>query len=187
MKRDDRRAIPSKRCVSMVAAVVSTRIERTSCQGMFEMNAQERQVQAIRGFLARIAIVMIGAKYHRCGADQLRAEEHATYPSAVVSQRSSFGSSTSFRSTPSGREFSTITSGRVDEGALMTSLSVLRGRSLFPVVDDELPSLAPPTAPPPALLTGPTMVSGTLALRLDLGLDADIVSASERGLRSTEQ
>ena len=93
-----------------------------------------------------------------------------------MSQRSSFGSRTSFLSNASGSEFNTITSGRVDDGALMTSLSVLGSWPLFSsvvVVEVELPS----AAPPPVLLTGVRPVPGTLALRLDL--DADIVSARE--------
>lgn len=119
-------------------------------------------------------------KLRRCGADT-QLNGHATYPSAVVSHRSSLGSSTSFRPEPSAAELRTITSGRVDDGALMTSLSVIKARRLHCSWADELASPAPPATPTPGLPTGATPVPGTLELRLDLALDidADMVGAKQ--------
>lgn len=59
---------------------------------------------------------------------------HMSYPSTVVSHRSSFGLRTSFLSKPSGRRLNTLTSGARD-GACITS-----SRVLSPSLLRELPS-----------------------------------------------
>ncbi len=61
----------------------------------------------------------------RAGAAEALRQRRRTYPSAVESQRSSFGSRTSGRVRSSGRPSMTTTPGVLTDGALMTSSSVL--------------------------------------------------------------
>lgn len=177
MKRDDGRAVPTARRVSMGCS-------RGECSNRMDELPSEAH-------LGRKIIRVPGEDRSRSspsitGAGQTSCNGHgATYPSAVVSHRSSFGSSTSFRLGGSAPELRTITSGRVDDGALMTSRSVLMARLCqSSVVVDELPSPAPPAGPPPALPAGATPVPGTLALRLDraLDIDVDMSSTGKRGV-----